>query len=271
MRINRHRTRVGIGAVVAAAVVACAWAQPHVTAQVAPQVPKLPSVDDVLSDIQATLPQVPGAPTLPNLPTQPSSQTPPGFEGIALPPLLAAKPLALPEIAGLDFAPPGPIPGMGTPFGGTYTVQTDSTALKGNVKLSYITLDTAQGPKPAIRIDADQVILDNLRVRFPSSVAGIPDQWQRSGPGKITTLTGNFHIIVASMSVTPQIAGVTLPIPISVSADMAGDDIGRALKQIGAGMPDVLSDQMVMLNGTMEAYYISANELKASPGTTISS
>ncbi|MEL4152388.1 tripartite tricarboxylate transporter TctB family protein, partial [Corynebacterium bovis] len=74
-----------------------------------------------------------------------------------------------------------------TPTGETYTVQSDSTALLGNVKLSYVSIDTMQGPRPAIRIDADRVVLDNLRVRFPGTGAGVTDVWQRSGPGQTTT------------------------------------------------------------------------------------
>ncbi|WP_179948321.1 hypothetical protein [Corynebacterium liangguodongii] len=148
---------------------------------------------------------------------------------------------------------------MGTPSGTTYTVQADSTALTGGVKLSYVNIETAQGPRSAIRIDADKVVLDNLRVRFPSSVAGVPDEWQRSGPGVKTTLSGHFHIIVKEMTVTPQIAGVALPAPITIDADMATEDIANRLKQVGAGMPDAISEHVVMLNGQMEAYYISAD------------
>lgn len=130
-------------------------------------------------------------------------------------------------------------------------------------------IDTAQGPKPAIRIDSDRVILDNLRVRFPGDHAIGVDIWQRSGPGQISTLNGNFHIIVASLDVTPQLAGVPLPFAVPVSADDVPENTGKELKKIGAGLPDAVSSQTVMLDGTMETYYISADDLVEGPGTTI--
>lgn len=129
-------------------------------------------------------------------------------------------------------------------------------------------LDSAQGPKPAIRIDSDRVILDNLRVRFPGDHAIGVDIWQRSGPGQISTLNGNFHIIVASLDVTPQLAGVPLPFAVPVSADDVPENTGKELKKIGAGLPDAVSSQTVMLDGTMETYYISADDLVEGPGTT---
>lgn len=130
-------------------------------------------------------------------------------------------------------------------------------------------LDSAQGPKPAIRIDSDRVILDNLRVRFPGDHAIGVDIWQRSGPGQISTLNGNFHIIVASLDVTPQLAGVPLPFAVPVSADDVPENTGKELKKIGAGLPDAVSSQTVMLDGTMETYYISADDLVEGPRTTI--
>lgn len=130
-------------------------------------------------------------------------------------------------------------------------------------------LDSAQGPKPAIRIDSDRVILDNLRVRFPGDHAIGVDIWQRSGPGQISTLNGNFHINVASLDVTPQLAGVPLPFAVPVSADDVPENTGKELKKIGAGLPDAVSSQTVMLDGTMETYYISADDLVEGPGTTI--
>ncbi|WP_099297716.1 DUF6114 domain-containing protein [Corynebacterium dentalis] len=130
-------------------------------------------------------------------------------------------------------------------------------------------LDTAQGQKPAIRIDSDRVILDNLRVRFPGDHAIGVDIWQRFGPGQISTLNGNFHIIVASLDVTPQLAGVPLPFAVPVSADDVPENTGKELKKIGAGLPDAVSSQTVMLDGTMVTYYISADDLVEGPGTTI--
>ncbi|MGV0432012.1 hypothetical protein [Corynebacterium sp. 20_84] len=189
--------------------------------------------------------------------------------GLELPPQLQGKDVVPRKIGGFDFERPGPIPGMRTPTGETFTVQSDSTRLLGNVKMSYVQIDTAQGTKPAIRIDADRVELDNLRVRFPGSAAGVEDIWQRTGPGKITTLNGNFHIIVAKMTITSEIAGVRLPIPITIDASWAPEDVREQLAAAGAGLPDELSDKMAVVDGTMETYFISANDLVAQDGMSI--
>lgn len=173
------------------------------------------------------------------------------------------------QIGGFDFDPPPPIENMMTPSGETYTVQSDSTKLIGDVKMSYVNVDTMQGPKPAIRIDCNRVELDNLRVRFPGTAAGVEDIWQRSGPGVITTLNGNFHILVAKMTITSQIAGATLPIPITIDASWAPEQIRAELRKAGAGLPEDVSNLMVVLNGTMETYYISADDLRAEQGMSI--
>ena len=212
------------------------------------------------------LPEVPGVPDLPAPPQLPPPEIPGGLE---LPPQLQGKDVVPRKIGGFDFERPGPIPGMRTPTGETFTVQSDSTRLLGNVKMSYVQVDTAQGTKPAIRIDADRVELDNLRVRFPGSAAGVEDIWQRTGPGKITTLNGNFHIIVAKMTITSEIAGVRLPIPITIDASWAPEDVREQLASAGAGLPDELSDKMAVVDGTMETYFISANDLVAQDGMSI--
>ena len=173
------------------------------------------------------------------------------------------------QIGGFDFEPPGPIPGMTLPSGDTFTVESDSTRLLGNVKMSYVHVDTAQGRKPAIRIDADRVVLDNLRVRFPGHRAGVADLWQRTGPGVNTTLNGNFHIIMSKMTITSQVAGITLPVPITIDASWAPEQVRAELAKAGAGLPDEMSDLLVVLNATMETYYISADELVAQQGLSI--
>ena len=219
---------------------------------VLPTLPTIPGLPPLPTDI-------PGLPQLPPASSDPLAGLPKEFSG-----------LALPKIGGLDTDPPAPIPGMGLPSGTPYTVKADKTTLLGNVKLSYITLDTALGPKPAIRIDADRVILDNLQVNLPGMNNRISDIWQRSGPGDLSTLNGNFHIIVASLDVVPQLAGVPLPFNVPISASAIPEDIGVELKKVGAGLPDQISEQTVMLNGTMETYYISADDLVEPASTTIS-
>ncbi|WPF67873.1 DUF6114 domain-containing protein [Corynebacterium sp. 21KM1197] len=228
---------------------------------------------DSNANVPAAPPAIPGIPGLPGLPELPPLPTPEELRergeeilnGDIMEKINAAP---LPQIPGLDLAPPEPIAWTVPPSGNRYTVMTDKTSLVGNVKFSYVTIDTAQGPRQAIRIDADHAILDNLSVRFPGDASGVPPVWKRSEPGAITTLNGNFHIIVHAVEVTPQVAGVTLPLSLNLSADMPPEELKSALQTLGVGVPDVLSDQMVMLNGTMDTYYISSDDLIASPVTT---
>lgn len=62
---------------------------------------------------------------------------------------------------------------------------------------------------------------------------------------------------------------MTSPVPIHIDASWAPEDVGRELKKIGAGLPDAVSEQQVMLNNTMETYYITSGDLRGAPGTTI--
>ncbi|WP_448854582.1 DUF6114 domain-containing protein [Corynebacterium frankenforstense] len=194
-------------------------------------------------------------PALPEVPEIPAPELPQAPELPAPPEVLSDLQELVPEVPGLP--------------GTTYTVRSDPTRLLGNVKLCYVTVDTLQGSRPAIRIDVDRVVLDNLNVRFPAQTAGTTAVWQRTGPGQITTLNGDFHIIVASLEVTPQLAGVTSPVPIHIDASWAPEDVGRELKKVGAGLPDAVSEQQVMLDNTMETYYITSGDLRGAPGTTI--
>ncbi|MBC3185282.1 tripartite tricarboxylate transporter TctB family protein [Corynebacterium sp. zg-331] len=286
-RQRRRRRRRAAGSGAAAAVAATALAvtagQPP-TAEANP--PLLPRIQDVIPflpredhaarthDQPAESPQgpqaAPGTPTIPGLPPLPTGEElrERGEDILRGQFLDKIGQAPLPPIPGIDLAPPEPIAWAVPPSGHRYTVMTDKTSLVGNVKFSYVTIDTAEGPRQAIRIDADHAILDNLSVRFPGDASGVPPVWKRSGPGAITTLNGNFHIIVHSVEVTPQVAGVTLPVALNLSADMPPEELKSALYTLGVGVPDALSDQMVMLNGTMDTYYISSDDLIASPATT---
>ncbi len=238
-------------------------AAPQVAVAQFPPVPPLPSLE------LPPPPPLPAPSSLPPLPPPPPVLPTPELEGLDLPPQLSGRGAVPRQIGGFDFDPPAPIENMMTPSGETYTVQSDSTKLLGDVKMSYVQVDTMQGSKPAIRIDCNRVELDNLRVRFPGASAGVEDIWQRSGPGVITTLNGNFHILVARMTITSQIAGVTLPIPITVDASWAPEQIRAELSKAGAGLPDDMSNLMVVVDGTMETYYISADDLRAEQGLSI--
>jgi len=169
----------------------------------------------------------------------------------------------------MDLTPPGPIEGEKPIQQGTYIIKADNTRLLGHVKMSLIQQPTPQGPKPALRIDADKAVLTNLSVQFPTAGAG-PEGgiWQRTGPGQTTTLTGNFHIVVSSLEVTPRVAGLPL-IPLPIDANMAPKELQEAAKKIGLGTPDALSNHLEMTNGTMHTYFVKADTLKLPAGTNI--
>lgn len=212
--------------------------------------------------------QLPPLPPLPSLPGQS-----PGNEAPKLPPLpdlpKPPPPPEVPENLRVDLTPPGPIKGEKPVQQGTYIIKSDNTRLLGHVKMSLIQQTTPQGPKPALRIDADKAVLTNLSVQFPTQGAS-PEGgiWQRTGPGQTTTLEGNFHIVVSSLEVTPRVAGVPL-IPLPIDANMAPKELQEAAKKIGLGTPDALSDHLEMTNGTMHTYFVKADTLKLPAGTNI--
>lgn len=203
--------------------------------------------------------QLPPPPPLPDLPP------PPPLPDLPAPP----PPPEVPEDLRMDLTPPGPIEGEKPVQQGTYIIKADNTRLLGHVKMSLIQQSTPQGPKPALRIDADKAVLTNLSVQFPTAGAG-PEGgiWQRTGPGQTTTLTGNFHIVVSSLEVTPRVAGLPL-IPLPIDANMAPKELQEAAKKIGLGTPDALSNHLEMTNGTMHTYFVKADTLKLPAGTNI--
>jgi len=203
--------------------------------------------------------QLPPPPPLPDLPP------PPPLPDLPAPP----PPPEVPEDLRMDLTPPGPIEGEKPIQQGTYIIKADNTRLLGHVKMSLIQQPTPQGPKPALRIDADKAVLTNLSVQFPTAGAG-PEGgiWQRTGPGQTTTLTGNFHIVVSSLEVTPRVAGLPL-IPLPIDANMAPKELQEAAKKIGLGTPDALSNHLEMTNGTMHTYFVKADTLKLPAGTNI--
>ena len=163
------------------------------------------------------------------------------------------------EIPGLNVAPPEPVPGMMTPNGNTFTIQSDATAMTPNMKMSFVTIDTMQGPKKAVRIDSDQTILDNLKVQFPNSQGA--DLMQDTMGGK-STLTGNFHIFVKKVTMTLEMHGLDTQIPITIDADWAPDQIMAELEKIGLGLPDLLSEETRVLDSRMETYLVMADKME---------
>lgn len=248
--MSKQHKRGGIAkAVVAAAsmcgLVAAMAVEMSPTAEAQLQLPPLPP-----------LPQAPQLPPAPKLPPAPHLPPPP-------------SPPKVPENLRVDLTPPGPIKGERPVQNGTYVIKSDNTRLLGHVKMSLVQQATPQGPKPALRIDADKAILTNLSVQFPTPGAGPGGGiWQRTGPGQITTLTGNFHIVVSSLNVTPRVAGLPL-IPLPIDANMAPKELQEAAKKIGLGTPDALSEHLEMTNGTMQTYFVKADELKLPKGTQI--
>ncbi|WP_426716181.1 hypothetical protein ACEN19_06410 [Corynebacterium auriscanis] len=287
-KLSRRKTIAG-GVMVAAGVFGIgAAAAPEALAQL--QLPGLPpiNVPGAPGTNPGTKPRQQNAPEGPKQGNQNGQQSPqdrhprkqqtnplPGLPALPPPPRLpkppAFKPPEIPERYHMDLTPPGPIPGMKALQNGTFTIKSDETALLGKVKLSLVQQQTPQGLQPAIRIDANKAVLKNLRVDFPDSrksAAAGGDIWQRTGVGQTTVLEGNFHIVVSKLTVTPRLAGVPL-FPLTIDATMAPKQIQKEAKKIGFGNPDALSEQLVMLNGTMDTYFVKADRLVAGAGNRI--
>lgn len=208
-----------------------------------------------------TSPRLPNLPDLPNLPEAPDLNLPQFRlpDGNELQDGLdnSLESLGV-EIPGLNVAPPEPVANMRPPYGGTFTIKTDVAQMTPGMKLSYVTIDTMQGPKKAIRIDADQAVMENLRVQFPNSLnADLLDDTK----GATSTLTGNFHIFVQELTMTLELLGVDTMIPITINADWAPDDIAKELSKIGLGLPDLLSAETRVLDVNLETYHVMADHM----------
>lgn len=205
-----------------------------------------------------------GLPTIPNLPELPE------VPDLNLPELHLPDGNALQNdiddtleslgvsIPGLNVAPPAPVANMDPPYGDTFTIKTDSAQMTPGMKLSYVTIDTMQGPKKALRIDADQAVMNNLRVQFPNSTA--PDLLHDTR-GDTSSLSGNFHIFVQELTMTVELLGVDTMIPITINADWAPDDIAKELSKIGLGLPDLLSEQTRVLDVRLETFHVMADKM----------
>ena len=246
----------------AAGLTATAGAPPAQAQLELPKFPELPGVPKNPGAAKTPAQQRPASPTLPEAPKLPDPPKVPGLPKLPE----APKPTEIPEEYELDLTPPAPIEGLRGIPGNTFQITTDSTALLGNMKLSLITLETQQGPKPALRIDADKAILQNLAMEMPGQSAG--PIWQRTGPGKTSELSGNFHIIVSKLTITPEIAGVKT-IPITIDASWAPEEIKKEAAKMGLGQPDALSEKLRMLDGTMDAYVVSSDRIDLPKGTSL--
>src|SRR5699024_7617317 len=143
----------------AAGLSATAGAPPAQAQLELPKFPELPGAPKAPGAAKPPVQQRPAAPKLPETPKLPD------------PPKLPELPES-PEEYEMDLTPPAPIERLRGSPGNTFQITTDSTALLGNMKLSLITLETQQGPKPALRIDADKAVLQNLAMEMPGQSAG---------------------------------------------------------------------------------------------------
>lgn len=246
----------------AAGLTATAGAPPAQAQLELPKLPELPGAPKAPGAAKPPVQQRPAAPKLPETPKLPDSPKLPELPKLGEAPELPE----IPEEYEMDLTPPAPIGGLRGIPGNTFQITTDSTALLGNMKLSLITLETQQGPKPALRIDADKAVLQNLAMEMPGQSAG--PIWQRTGPGKTSVLSGNFHIIVSKLTITPEIAGVKT-IPITIDASWAPKEIKKEAAKMGLGQPDALSEKLRMLDGTMEAYVVSSDRIDLPKGTSL--
>lgn len=213
-------------------------------------------------------PQLPGLPA-PGQPAPGAGSEIPGLPGW-VPPVALPATVTVPGIGGFDTTPPPDLPGEANIAGSTYVITGDSAVLTGNVKLSYVTLNTAAGPRRGIRLDADDVLINNLGVQIPRK-AGAPTQVDLvASPGHITRLSGNLHLVVSRLQLRPKVAGVEIPIPITVDASWAPEQVATELKKVGLGLPDALAQRLELLDVTMDAYYVSSDVLTAPPKVKIS-
>ncbi|PZP01426.1 MAG: hypothetical protein DI609_04150 [Corynebacterium urealyticum] len=246
----------------AAGLTATAGAPPAQAQLELPKFPDLPGAPKAPGAAKPPAQQRPAAPKLPETPKLPDPPKLPDLPKLGEAPKLPE----IPEEYEMDLTPPAPIEGLQGIPGNTFQITTDSTSLLGNMKLSLITLETQQGPKPALRIDADKAVLQNLAMEMPGQSAG--PIWQRTGPGKTSVLSGNFHIIVSKLTITPEIAGVKT-IPITIDASWAPEEIKKEAAKMGLGQPDALSEKLRMLDGTMEAYVVSSDRIDLPKGTSL--
>lgn len=204
-----------------------------------------PSVVDFLprplqDALQNPVPQ-PMQPVLPSLPPLPP-----------LPEEQLGNPL-------IDLTPPAPLDIPRT-TAATYLIAIDVVHLEKNVKFSLTEVETAAGPKTAIRIDAHRAVLDNLMVQFPGHTATVGDHIKRSASGYISTLEGNFHIIVQSLDVKAgtKAGGI---IPLKLDASMSPEEIKAQLFALGLGTPDIISDQLYLHEVKLDTYFVGSDKL----------
>lgn len=143
-----------------------------------------------------------------------------------------------------------------------FTIKADAVRLIDNVSLSVSNVITTSGQsKPALRIAADKVELDNLTLDAPNSA--FPAMNMTAKPGVVTTLEGNFSILVEVATMTPVIAGLET-ISLTIDANWVQEDIESALASIAINLPALISDQLVIKDAVLDSYMVESDSLNTS-------
>lgn len=90
-----------------------------------------------------------------------------------------------------------------------------------------------------------------------------------TAPGTISTLTGNFHIIVRSLTATPGVESGEL-FPVTIDARNIDDSLLELLAPQSLGLPDVVTDELVLRNVSLETFVVRADALKLPASASIS-
>ncbi|WP_295627566.1 hypothetical protein [uncultured Corynebacterium sp.] len=216
------------------------------------------------------VPQIPGLPGVEGLPLLPGPGLP-EVEGLPSPSeLLPAPPSPEDEGAGSSGgiglgAPPEPQAGELAISDSMEVITADSVRLLGNVRLSQTEVTLTNGEvEQAIRFDADRVELDNLALQAANVEVGLT-----TAPGSMSTLTGNFHIVVRALTVTPA-ASVGELIPITIDARWIDDEALKALASNSLGLPDAITDELILNDASLDSYIVRSDQLELPPTARIS-
>lgn len=148
-----------------------------------------------------------------------------------------------------------------------FTIKADSVRLINNVSLSISNVITTSGEsKPALRIAADKVELENLSIDAPNNAA--PAMNMTAHPGAVTTLEGNFSILVEVATMTPVLAGLET-ISLTIDANWVPEDIEAALASIAINLPDLISDELVIKDAVLDSYMVESDYLNASASIVV--
>ncbi|KKO82086.1 hypothetical protein WU86_05180 [Corynebacterium xerosis] len=153
--------------------------------------------------------------------------------------------------------PPESLPGELNVSDTMEIITADSVRLLGNVRLSETAVTIPSGEVvQAIRLDADRVELDNLGLQAEGVDVGLS-----TAPGTMSTLTGNFHIIVRSLTVTPAASAGEL-IPITIDARWIDDAVLESLASHSLGLPDQITDELILRDVSLESFMVRSDRLQ---------